>query len=898
VFYPQALLQRIRQPAADDAQAREVRKRLTDAAAPWLAMSEDELWSLVFGPAMTRSWMVWSDGYCPACFAPVKMYAWEIDPFGQPWKVRCPACDELFPKNDFAAFHQSGLDEGGLFDPGRADPRLLHNLEHPTSGHPLHRFGVDDGEGFVRLGERWRFVGAYLVYGRWKGQIVEGICRLAQAYSATGEAEYARRAGILLDRVSDVYPDFDYAIQGEVYETRGNRGYASTWHDACAEIQEITLAYDQVREALAEDAELAHFLTRKADEWQLPTDKSSGAQICRNIEARILRETLDHRDKIESNYPTTDMALIFIRTVLDWPANREKVYELFGGVLERACAVDGLSGEKGLTGYSATAPRTLSRCLGLFARADEGFLGRMVADHPGLRDMYRFHIDTWCEQRYYPHAGDCGGFGRTQEAYAAVPFDQEQADPLVSSAFTFFWQLYEASGDAAFVQLLHQANGGQLDGLPHDLLATDPEGFRDDVRQVIEREGCLREMGSINKEAWHLAILRGRSKGSPQVWIDYDSGEPSGLYDHRMDPKTRVRGGHSHTDGMNLGLYYRGLDLMPDFGYPPVSFGGWRSPRAEWYKMTAAHNTVVVDGVDHVTGGATTTLWMDGSWVRGIRVSGPEMVEGVQFERTVVVVDVEGDSSYLLDVFRVIGGSDHTRFTHSHFAELSSSGLSLQPAPDFGYDTQLRGFREDPAPDPGWWVDWQIDDRYGLATPGADVHLRSTELTRQCRAATCEAWVMQGYYGDGKEAWIPCLAARRQAARGPLQSTFVALVEPYDGEARIAGARRLDLHTRDGRAYPDAQVGVAVELADGRRDVIIASDVEDPLGCEPSPRNGDPLVATAPGIEVVGELAVVRHDPEGKVSRVAAANAERLKAGASTFRLGGRGLTELDDDGD
>ena len=31
---------------------------------------------------------------------------------------------------------------------------------------------------------------------------------------------------------------------------------------------------------------------------------------------------------------------------------------------------------------------------------------------------------------------------------------------------------------------------------------------------------------------------------------------------------------------MNLGLFARGLDLMPDLGYPPVQFGGWDSPRA------------------------------------------------------------------------------------------------------------------------------------------------------------------------------------------------------------------------------------------------------------------------------------------------------------------------------
>jgi hypothetical protein len=55
---------------------------------------------------------------------------------------------------------------------------------------------------------------------------------------------------------------------------------------------------------------------------------------------------------------------------------------------------------------------------------------------------------------------------------------------------------------------------------------------------------------------------------------------------------------------MNLGLFALGLDLMPDFGYPPVQFGGWGSARSLWYHMTAGHNTVVVDGQSQVNAAA------------------------------------------------------------------------------------------------------------------------------------------------------------------------------------------------------------------------------------------------------------------------------------------------------
>ena len=114
-------------------------------------------------------------------------------------------------------------------------------------------------------------------------------------------------------------------------------------------------------------------------------------------------------------------------------------------------------------------------------------------------------------------------------------------------------------------------------------------------------------MPSVNKQEWHLAILRsGKGKDARAMWLNYDAG-----------------GGHGHCDGMNLGLFAKGLDLMPDFGYPPVNFGGWDSPRAVWYRMTAAHNTVTVDGQNQVWAAGKTTLWADGKSFHAIRASAP-----------------------------------------------------------------------------------------------------------------------------------------------------------------------------------------------------------------------------------------------------------------------------------
>lgn len=349
-LFPPELIARARENARTQPWAAEIRDRLVKEAEPWMELSNDQLWSMMFGPTITRSWMVWSDGHCPSCKEKVPMYDWVAEPLEHPWKMRCPQCNERFPKNDFGKFYDSGLDEHGVFDPRRADRSLLFNVEHPDPADPLHTFGVDDCEGYVEGENRWRFIGAYLIYGQWKQGIVAGISRLAAAYAATGEQVYAHKAGVLLDRVADLYPDHDFGEQGIVYERKGDRGYISTWHDACWEVHELAIAYDQVFDGLREDDALVALLAEKAERFKPPLPKNTIADIRRNIEQRILADTLRNRHKIESNYPTTDSAVMLIKTVLGWPDNREEVMGLLDAIVEKATVVDGLTGEKGLDG--------------------------------------------------------------------------------------------------------------------------------------------------------------------------------------------------------------------------------------------------------------------------------------------------------------------------------------------------------------------------------------------------------------------------------------------------------------------------------------------------------------------------------------------------------------------
>lgn len=214
--------------------------------------------------------------------------------------------------------------------------------------------------------------------------------------------------------------------------------------------------------------------------------------------------------------------------------------------------------------------------------------------------------------------------------------------------------------------------------------------------------------------------------------------------------------------------------------------------------------------------------------------------------------------AYLLDVFRVAGGAEHARFMHSAFARLATRGLTLHPLTDEAFlstwrDAIMRDYQIDPSPAPGWQVDWHIEDRYGYLPAGADVHLRCADLTANAQAVVAKAWVSISGFDSNEEAWIPRLMTRRIGA-APLRSTFVAVIEPYEGKSNIAAIRRLSLGN-------DTHVAVEVRLTDGRRDVFIVTD----------PATGDrsalpDAIRQACGFWFDGDLRVVRFDSEGRVA--------------------------------
>jgi hypothetical protein len=864
-FFPPELISRAQVNTQKYSWGNKAMKNIVAQAEPWIGLSDDELWSLMFSHTLERAWMVWSDGYCPACKKDVVMYNWKINAWKQPWKLQCPNCGQLFPKNDFYKFYLSGLDENGIFQHHLADRSLLYNTEHHDPADPLYKFGVDAGMGYSDGKHTWHFISTYLVYGQWKQVVLAGIENLANAYVVTGDPVYACKAGILLDRLADLYPNFDFRTQGWMYEKINySWGYISYWQQTGEELQTIALAYDKVRGNWPSNQPLTRFLSRKAQQYKLENPKSSHADIQRNIENHILRDSLNHLTKIRNNYPLQEIAVTYVKTILDWPEKRDEIIAEIKQWMEKAVHIDGVTGEKG--GYSSLGLNHILSFLGHYDRVEPGFLRKMIGFLPNLRKTYRFHIDTRVLEAYNILPGDGGTFGR-KEGYR-IQFSRNPG--LDTSAYSFFWKLYQITGDPIYVQILYRENSYKLDGLPYDVFCENPEELQRRVKEVIDQLGTKIQSVSTDKKQWHLAILHsGKGDNARALALDYDSG-----------------GRHGHKDGMVLSLYAKGLDLMPDLGYPPVQFGGWETQQVKWYYRTAAHPTVVVDGKDN-NGTGKTTLWAKGEQFRAVRASGANLINGKQFERTATLIDISDSDFYVLDIFRVVGGKDHAKFMHSYFGTIRTEGLSLKAGQDYGFGTLMRNFQTDTSAEPGWSVDWKIEDRYGYLPTTADVHLKYIDLTSNSEVSIAEGWVAasRSAYSSKTQDWIPRIMVRRRSDKALLASTFIAVIEPYENKSNIRKIHRLSLQGLDGLNWPDAHVAVEVQLADGSKDLIISADVENPMGLTPSWQETAVIVQKDAGIRFKGELCWIRWDADGRIDRVVICQGKSISIGTTIIEL-------------
>ncbi|WP_409345267.1 heparinase II/III family protein [Paenibacillus sp. MBLB4367] len=842
--------------------ARTLKDEAVRKAERYIALGHEFLWRLVPPQTLPRSYGVNQKAGSPVTGKAIDRfgnYPYTGDPASAPWKIVDPSSGFTFPTNDFAAYYESGLDEQAVFRPELADRTLLINELYPEKGP---HWGVDDGFGWVdEQGNRFTFIAYYVHWFLWHnestGMIQESIIRLRDAYLYTGDTRYARAGTILLDRVADIYPELDVSVYDKtVYlnshggETGRGKAVGSIWESAL--VKDFVSAYDAFFPAM-DDGEAIRFLADKAASCKLANAKNSAEAIRRNIEDGIVRQIYPavRTAAIYGNTGFHQSALALAAVVYDtlpetreWldfmlqPGGRESEpdWHVTGGNLAAALVGDvdrDGHGDEAAPHYNRlwlTSFQTVADILQGYDRCPEFDLYR----HVKYKKMYAAPYPLLLSGNYTAQIGDSGKTGNPE------------APTRIREAIKAF----EAYGDPIHAQMAYFLNGNSLDGIHGDVFAADPESIVRRIDEVIGSHGTL-HLPSVNLTGYGFAALRDGEAATAHAAAGPGSNQPS---PHTMRDLWLYYGrsfGHGHRDTLNLGLHAFGLDLAPDLGYPEFADSKDRH-RFEWVHNTISHNTVTVDRSKQKAQWSGKPLsFDDGTLVKLIDVEASEVYPQTGlYRRTAALIRINGEHSYIVDLFRVKGGAEHVYSFHGPEGEASSEGLTLQAqrsgtyaGPDVEYGVRpdskegpgyegsgfhyLHQVRHDEAPGDTFAVDWTAVDTWGMLERPGPVHLRLTMLGDYDRVSLAEGIPPRNKPGNPQS--LTYVLAKRHSGETALESLFSAIIEPYREQRMIRAVHALPVREEEsGRLPQELEIrAVCVELANGRIDIIVSALHED-----------------------------------------------------------------------
>jgi len=288
---------------------------------------------------------------------------------------------------------------------------------------------------------------------------------------------------------------------------------------------------------------------------------------------------------------------------------------------------------------------------------------------------------------------------------------------------------------------------------------------------------------------WHVGVLR--------------AGKPQG--DTALFLNAYASHGHRHYDTLGLILYGYGKEMASDRGYI------WDDPRNVWTKCSLSHNLVTVDHQDQQRKGRSSVLELFGTGqsVEVVQARG----EGVYsqcdvYRRTCALVQVDNETAYVVDVFRVRGGKTHQYGFQCNGKLEAFSGGELLPVDD--EHKWLSNFRAC-QPDGDVMITWRDADRWldlRLLTPCARSVIADAPGWRSDKGSELDAPPIQQLFAERS---LPA-----DSEEG-LSSDFVAILSPHRGKSAIRSTTRLDT--------PPGSVAVKIET-DQRTDWIMSSTTD------------------------------------------------------------------------
>jgi hypothetical protein len=620
-FYDDALMASVKQKVAEDPSARSQAEAAKRECQWLLDMSDQELWDFLPPPEQMRAINVHIAHDCPVCGDEVNRraghYPW-ITSRDKPFKVECPVCHGVFPKNDFQPWNTEGL------------------AGKPAEGAEPTDYGL--GWLDPKDGRRYYFVPYYIFWQRWSRDILGGLRSLGNAYLLTGDPALAHKAGIILAKIGSEYERFDYPKQVYHEGRFGVGGRIMDYIWSTGNDSTIALAYDAVYPGVAPDRELAQFLQTKGLGqpnaiiekmlWVMVKDVMDG-RVAGNMGMHQL--TLCHLAIVMDNSdpqagPTTkDMA--------DWimrgPGRTEDL--LWNGFYR-----EGLGAESS-PGYSSSWCSNFYRIADLLPR-----LGLDIWSNPKLRKMADIGSDLTVAGQFSPSIGDSGRLTGT----GPIALTAE----IQGRAFTRYH-------DPKYARMLKD-------------MGASPGGLFERYFDPAEMEKAAAtapplELRTRNLGGYGCAILESGATGHKRGLSLYygDAG-----------------GGHGHFDRLNVELFSHGQAVMPEDGYPTPftrpDFHEWR--RANTYR----HFCVMVDELPQLSYEAGDLNALIGApEVQLVDASAEAAYSGRAslYRRTAALIDISPEESYLLDVWRVKGGAQHDWCSHAGAPEMTVTGGTLGP---------------------------------------------------------------------------------------------------------------------------------------------------------------------------------------------------------------------------
>lgn len=790
----------------------------------WITISDEQLWGMVPGQALPRCIDVTLDRRkgktkaigCLVCGKKIFSfgnYPYEPDILNKPWKLTCPSCHNVFPTNDFGKYYQSGIDETGVFNPAKADRKLLYNTAHPDPKDPLHMFGVDDGYGYIDKDDQpHRFIG-YFTYKYWD-YLLNGIALLADAYLYTGDKIYAHKAAILLDRIADVYPDMEWKPYADAgwYNSDGgsNLGKIGGSISETGLAQSMATSYDKILSGTENDQQLYQFLLQQSKKYKLKSEKGTRKLLVDNIDEGILRTAFQAvlSKKIRGNQGMHQLTVATCAIALNTaPETTEWLDWLFsstGGnipwLMVNTMDHDG-STDEGAPNYTFLWGKMIARLADELKHYPAYTHHDIFKEFPHITPAFLLPYRLAIHGKAIPNSGDSGATGLVSSS---------GVDPQ------FMAQGYRYTRDPEIAVAAYKSNGNSAEVLGRDIYAADPDALSREIKQVAENTKVVPQNGYL-VSGFGLAVLGADNKSSISLALNYGR---------------TIK--HAHPDMLNFDIWGFNNWLAPDQGYPEFATN-WPSNQ-EWTGSTLSHNTVLVNKTPQKeiwSGKINFFKQLNG--FAAVEIDGKKAYPGLKtYTRTMCLISSDSDA-YAVDIVRVAGGDDHVYGFHGPPGLVNSEGLNLQLQTTgtyagvniekgakaaegnfpIGY-SYLYNVRADKNPPAQFMLDWKAAAGYRNVSDKDDIHLRYYALNQSADVALADGDPPQNKPGNPRK--LDYVLIHNQGNN--LNSTFVSVIEPYKTRPFIKSVKRLD----DGKS---TYVYLKVELMNGNTDLVLYNSLTD-----------------------------------------------------------------------